>query len=74
MGSKALEPWSPRWVRQQLREMRNGLPPNDPNNDEGCVKQQVVGCTILYSIISLSCCSLFLRHVRFNSGTVKVNN
>jgi hypothetical protein len=26
--------WSPRWVRQQLRELRNDLPPNDPNHDE----------------------------------------
>jgi hypothetical protein len=34
MGSKELEPWSPRWVRQQLRERRNDLPPNDPNKDE----------------------------------------
>jgi hypothetical protein len=34
MGSKARESWSPRWVRQQLREMRNGLSPNDLNHDE----------------------------------------
>jgi hypothetical protein len=34
MGSKELEPWSPRWVRQKLREKDNGLPPNDPNHDE----------------------------------------
>jgi hypothetical protein len=34
MGSKAPEPWSPRWVRQQLREMRNDFPPNDLNHDE----------------------------------------
>jgi hypothetical protein len=33
MGSKEPEPWSPRWVRQQLRENNNGLPPNDPNHD-----------------------------------------
>jgi hypothetical protein len=34
MGSKELEPWLPRWVRQKLREKNNGLPPNDPNHDE----------------------------------------
>jgi hypothetical protein len=34
MGSKEPEPWSPRWVRQQLRERRNSLPPNDLNHDE----------------------------------------
>jgi hypothetical protein len=34
MGSKELEPWSPRWVRQQLRERNNGLPSNDQNHDE----------------------------------------
>jgi hypothetical protein len=34
VDSKELEPWSPRWVRQQLREMSNNLPPNDPNHDE----------------------------------------
>jgi hypothetical protein len=34
MDSKEREPWSPRWVRQKLREANNGLPPNDPNNDE----------------------------------------
>jgi hypothetical protein len=34
MGSKELEPWSPRWVRWKLREMNNGLPLNDPNYDE----------------------------------------
>jgi hypothetical protein len=34
IGSKAPEPLSPRWVRQQLREMRNGLSPNDLNHDE----------------------------------------
>jgi hypothetical protein len=34
IGSKEPEPWSPRWVRQQLRERRNDLPPNDPNHDE----------------------------------------
>ncbi len=34
MGSKEPEPWSPRWVRQKLREKNNGLPPNDPNHDE----------------------------------------
>jgi hypothetical protein len=33
MGSKELEPWSPSWVRQHLREANNGLPPNDPNRD-----------------------------------------
>jgi hypothetical protein len=33
MGSKEPEPWLPRWVRQQLREANNGLPPNDPNHD-----------------------------------------
>jgi hypothetical protein len=33
MGSKESEPWSPRWVRQQLRESNNGLPPNGPNHD-----------------------------------------
>jgi hypothetical protein len=34
MGSKELKPWLPKWVRQQLRERNNGLPPNDPNHDE----------------------------------------
>jgi hypothetical protein len=34
MGSKEPEPWSPCWVRQQLRERMNGLPPNDSNHDE----------------------------------------
>jgi hypothetical protein len=34
MGSKELGPWSSRWVRQKHREANNGLPPNDPNNDE----------------------------------------
>jgi hypothetical protein len=34
MGRKAPEPWSPRCVRQQIWEMRNGLPPNDLNHDE----------------------------------------
>jgi hypothetical protein len=34
MGSKELKPWSPRWVRQELRRRNNGLPPNDPNHDE----------------------------------------
>jgi hypothetical protein len=34
MGSKETEPWSPRWVRQKLREKNNGLPPNDSNHDE----------------------------------------
>jgi hypothetical protein len=34
MGSKESEPWSPRWVRQKLREKNNDLPPNDPNYDE----------------------------------------
>jgi hypothetical protein len=34
MGSKESEPWSPRWVRQKLREANNGLPPNDPSHEE----------------------------------------
>jgi hypothetical protein len=34
MGSKELEPWSPRWVRQKLREKNNDFPPNDLNHDE----------------------------------------
>jgi hypothetical protein len=34
MGSKEPEPWSPRWVRQKLKEKKNGPPPNDPNHDE----------------------------------------
>jgi hypothetical protein len=33
MGSKEPEPWSPRWLWEQLREDNNGLPPNDPNHD-----------------------------------------
>jgi hypothetical protein len=33
MGSKEPEPWSPKWLRQQLRKYNNGLPPNDPNHD-----------------------------------------
>jgi hypothetical protein len=33
MGSKESELWSPRWVRQKLRE-KNDLPLNDPNYDE----------------------------------------
>ena len=27
------DPWSPRWVREKLRERNNGLPPNDPAHD-----------------------------------------
>jgi hypothetical protein len=34
MDIKESEPWSPRWVRQKLREKNNGLPPNDPNHDK----------------------------------------
>jgi hypothetical protein len=34
MGSKELKPWSPRWVRQKLREKNNGLSQNDPNHEE----------------------------------------
>jgi hypothetical protein len=34
MGRKEPEPWSPRWMRQELRTINNGLPPNDPNHDE----------------------------------------
>jgi hypothetical protein len=34
MDSKEPEPWSPRWVRQKLREKNNGHPPNYPNHDE----------------------------------------
>jgi hypothetical protein len=34
MGSKEPEPWSPRWVRVQLRGRNNSLPPNDPYHDE----------------------------------------
>jgi hypothetical protein len=34
MGNKELEPWSPRWVRQELRKRNSGLLPNDPNHDE----------------------------------------
>jgi hypothetical protein len=34
MGSKEPKSWSPRWVRQNLREKNNVLPPNDPNHDE----------------------------------------
>jgi hypothetical protein len=34
MGSKELEHWSPRWVRQKLREANNDIPLNDPNHDE----------------------------------------
>jgi hypothetical protein len=34
VGSKELEPWSPRWVRQKLREKNNGLSSNDPNHNE----------------------------------------
>jgi hypothetical protein len=34
MGSKELEPWSPQWVRQKLREKNNDLSSNDPNHDE----------------------------------------
>jgi hypothetical protein len=33
MGSKEPEPWSPKWVREKLREYNNGLPPNDSNHD-----------------------------------------
>jgi hypothetical protein len=33
MGSKEPEHWSPRWVRQKLRKVNNGLPPNNPNHD-----------------------------------------
>jgi hypothetical protein len=33
-GSKVPEPWSPRWVKHELRKRNNGLPPNDPNHDE----------------------------------------
>jgi hypothetical protein len=34
IGSKEPKPWSPRWVRQKVREKNNGLSPNDPNHDE----------------------------------------
>jgi hypothetical protein len=34
MDNKQPEPWSPRWVREKLREFNNGLPPNDLNHDE----------------------------------------
>jgi hypothetical protein len=34
MRSKEPEPWSPRWVKQELRRRNNGHPPNDPNRDE----------------------------------------
>jgi hypothetical protein len=34
MDSKEPEPWSPMWVRQEVRRRNNGLPPNDPNYDE----------------------------------------
>jgi hypothetical protein len=34
MGSKEPKPWSPRWVREKLRETNNRLTPNDPNHDE----------------------------------------
>jgi hypothetical protein len=34
MCIKDLEPWSPQWVRQKLREANNDLPPNNPNHDE----------------------------------------
>jgi hypothetical protein len=29
-----MEPWSPRWVREKLREYKNDLPPNDLNHDD----------------------------------------
>jgi hypothetical protein len=34
IGSKEPVPWSPRWMRQKLREENNGLPPIDLNHDE----------------------------------------
>jgi hypothetical protein len=34
MGSKEPEPWSPRWMREKLREYNNDLSPNDLNHDD----------------------------------------
>jgi hypothetical protein len=34
MASKELEPWTLRWVRQQLKEYSNGHPPNDPSRNK----------------------------------------
>jgi hypothetical protein len=34
MASKQLEPWTPRWVGEKLRDIDNGLLPNDPNRDK----------------------------------------
>jgi hypothetical protein len=34
MGSKEVESWSSRWVRQKLREKNNGLSSSDSNHDE----------------------------------------
>jgi hypothetical protein len=51
MGRKEPEPWSPRWVRQQLKERNNGLPPNDPNHDEkplGDTKRPLCKCDLDY--------------------------
>jgi hypothetical protein len=39
MGSNESEPWSPRWVRQKLREKNNGFPPNDANHDEKAMQK-----------------------------------
>jgi hypothetical protein len=33
MASQQLDPWTPRWVREKLREKNNSLPLNDPNKD-----------------------------------------
>jgi hypothetical protein len=51
MGSNAPEAWSPRWVRQHLREMRNGIPPNDPNHD----KKPLVGAERMLCKCDLKC-------------------
>jgi hypothetical protein len=51
MGSKEPEPWSPRWVRQKLREKNNGLPPNDLNHDEkplADVERHLYKCNLDY--------------------------
>jgi hypothetical protein len=40
-------------------------------HEEGCVKQQVVVSIVLCFSLSLSCCSLSLRYVRFSWGIIR---
>jgi hypothetical protein len=66
IGSKEPEPWSPRWVRQKLKESKNGLPPIDPNHDEKLlanVERPLCKCNLDYqSHMSLEHDMYDMRH------------